>query len=380
MKILIKAPFSPYSGYGNDGIGMAQALLEMGLDVYLHPTHVSPPLPPQIASLLTKRLEAPFDLMIHHVDPAQLGLDEPGRRAAKVSIAWTMWESSTLDNLHARPAPRKRLANYDAVFAYDTVTAGAIEPHLGKSGPKLGVVQGGYWPQLWPYTERDWNSTRFGFCMEGQLHERKDPFVAIQAFSELKQEYPDEFEPAELHLKTNITGLHPGLEQMIPKLRVHYDVWPQDVLRAFYSKQHVLLAPSRGEGKNMPPIQFLSSGGTVIATNWGGHTQWLSPAYAYPLDFELRPVSGAHPACLQARASKQHLKALMLHTFRNRSEAREKGLRAANTIPGLCGWHPVMERLFLKLAELVPGGGHLLAEVRSQRARLNSTPVVPTYA
>jgi glycosyltransferase involved in cell wall biosynthesis len=378
VKILLKVALNPYSGYGSDGIGMAQCLLEMGMDVYLHPIHVSPPLPPQIASLLTKRLEAPFDLMIHHVDPAQLGLDQPARRAAKVAIGWTMWEYSSLENLKTKPSHRKRFGLYDAIIAYDTVTAGALEPHL--HGPKLGVVQGGYWPQLWPYMERDWHSDRFGFAMHGQLHERKDPFVAIQAFTELKMEYPDEFEPAELHLHTNIPGLHPAMEQVIPKLRIHYDVWPQDILREFYRKQHVLLAPSRGEGKNMPALEFLSTGGTVIATDWGGHQQWLSPAYGYPLDYELRPVSGAHPTCLNARASKDHLKALMLHTFRNRDEAREKGLRGSEAIPALCGWHPVMERLFVNLAELVPGGGHLLAAFRGTRAREFGTRGVSVYA
>lgn len=766
MKVLIKGAFNPFSGYGNDGCGMAQTLIDMGLDVYLHPLAVTPPLPPQIAALLTKRLEAPFDLMIHHVDPGQLGLDEPSRRAADVCVAWTMWEYSSLQNLKSRFSHRKRFANYDAVIAYDTVTAGALEPHLGKDRPKLGVVQGGYWPKLWPYAERDWHSERFGFaqpldarvltpdgwramgdlavgdfivdpaggiqkiqavlprgemdiyrvrladgsetrctadhlwrvrshsapewqvrslaeitrqglrdgtsyrwvlpdpvvdgeavelpldpyvlgallgdgacpgdrgrpvvlssadreivnrvsrglpaghelsfiavdgqcekwsivacgrssvacarcgtscrkliarslcrscyntehlrgrikewprrssngvsrviremglaghrawekfipqpylhasreqrlellrglmdtdgtvgtrvagkggttphfvttslqlahdvqalvrslggyagltlvgvrggqrsqyvvsvlvddcpfalerkarlwflrqkgllrkrrrrivsvepvgralvqcievsgddgvyvtddyivthnCMEGQLHQRKDPFVAIQAFQELKEELPEEFEPAELHLKTNITGLHPAIEEMIPKLRIHYDVWPHDVLQQFYAKQHVLLAPSRGEGKNLPALQFLSTGGTVIATNWGGHQQWLHPSYAYPLDYELRPVSGTYPDCLQARASKDHLKALMLHTFRNRNEAREKGRRGADMIPGICGWHPVMERLFANLAELVPGGGHLLAQYRSARARVNTPMQSVAYA
>lgn len=736
MKILIKAPFNPYSGYGNDGLGMTRALLEMGFDVYLHPTAVTPPLPPQIAALLTKRLEAPFDLMINHVDPGQLGLDQPARRAAKFCVAWTMWEYSTLDNLKARPSHRKRFGTYDAVFAYDTVTAGALEPHLGKNGPKLGVVQGGYWPELWPAMQRDWHSGRFGFAMEGQLHQRKDPFVAIQAFSELKQEHPDEFALAELHLKaqpvdakvltpagwveigdlvvgdticdahggtqvvegvypqgeqdiyevemvggartrctidhlwltrtpdtqayrvtslhqmradgltasnglrryripltapvrgakapcrhdaidpyvlglllgdggltqkavhfssadeelvkaltdyvaqlgcmlvkeptrsydyrvvnivrggpgqlagsrawelgrnplleilrslglmglraqdkhippeclfysaearlallrglmdtdgtvgtsvtfsttsralaagvtalvrslgglaacttpyvgrykdasgavhdgstvypvritmdtcpfgltrkveawtalwakrrhsyenkvgavrlvgraeavcikvssptqiyvtddyivthnTNVTGLHPAMEQTVDRLRIHYDVWPHDVLSEFYRAQHCLLAPSRGEGKNMPALQFMSSGGVVIATNWGGHRQWLSPAYSYPLDYELRPVSPTTPNCLQARASKDHLKHLMLHVFRNRTEAREKGALAASTIPGFCGWRPVMERFFIQLASLIPEAEPLLAASRAAPAR------APSYA
>ena len=84
MRILCKLPLNPFSGYGTDGIGIVRALLGAGCDVYLDPTFVSPPLPPDVAELLTKRLEAPFDLLIHHVDPAQMGLSPEARRAAKV--------------------------------------------------------------------------------------------------------------------------------------------------------------------------------------------------------------------------------------------------------------------------------------------------------
>ena len=367
MKVLLKVPLNPYSGYGNDGIGIAQALLRAGCDVYLQPLHVSPPLPREVAALLTRRLDAPFDLCIHHTDPGQLGISPETRRAAQTIVGWTMWEYSTLDNLHNRRSLRKRLQGYDVVLGYDSVSTGALTPYVSKPAVPA-TLQGGYWPQLWPAVSRDWTGDRFGFAMEGQLHERKDPFVAIQAFQELKEAHPEEFDGAELHLKTNIPGLHSAMQGWVPKLRVHYTVWPHDVLRDFYAAQHVLLAPSRGEGKNMPALQFLSTGGTVIATNWGGHTQWLHSSYAYPLDFTLAPIDGGHPKCLSARADKDHLKALMWHTYTHRSEARDKGAVAAAMIPDMCAWSAVMDRFFLRLAELVPGRGErLLADYQTQR-------------
>ncbi len=363
MRILVKTPLNPYSGYGNDGIGIVRALLRAGLDVSVDPAFVAPPLPDDIAQLLTRRLEAPYDLLLHHVDPAQMELSPQARRAAATTVAWTMWEYSSLDNLKGRSSLRKRLRQYDVVLGYDAVTTTAIRPYLTTS--TAGTLQGGFWPEDWQPITRDWHSPRFGFCMVGQLHQRKDPFVAVQAFQELKEEYPDEFEPAELHLKTNVLGLHPAMEQWIPKLRVHYATWPEDVLREFYGAQHVLLAPSRGEGKNMPALEFMSTGGTVIATNWGGHTQWLNREYAYPLDYTLVPIDAGKPNCRNARADKDHLKALMLHTFRNRDEVARKAAAAADTIPVMCHWSAVVERLFIQLANLVPGRGkHLLDAYR----------------
>jgi glycosyltransferase involved in cell wall biosynthesis len=325
-----------------------------------------PPLPADIAMLFTKRLDGPFDLTIQHVDPAQLEISPEARRAANIVIGWTMWEYTSLDNAPKRRGLTKRLSAFDAVFGYDTVTTTALKPYAGKT--KLGVLQGGFWPDEWGYLERDWHEPRFGFCMVGQLHQRKDPFVAIEAFRELKMQYPEEFGPAELHLKTNVPGLHSKLEEYVPGLRIHYAVWPVDTLRRFYADMHCLLAPSRGEGKNLPALEFLSTGGAVIATNWGGHAQWLSGAYAYPLDYTMAPIDGGHPRCMNARANKNHLKALMLHVFRERAEAARKGEAAARIIPQMCHWDTVIERLFMKISELVPGRGEVLLD-RFRRTR-----------
>lgn len=352
LKVLVKGPFSLYSGYGNDGIGLTRALMRSGADVYLQPTHVDAPLPEDVLSLLGKRLEAPFDLMIHHVDPMQFGIRPEERRASKITIGWTMWEYSSFANLKGRSYLAKAIKNYDLILGYDQVTVDCFKPYTGKTNsPKLSVLQGGFLPENWPKVERDWFSNRFGFAMCGVLSERKDPFVTIMAFKELKEEYPEEFEPAELHLKTTAPGLHSAMEQWVPKLRVHYDSWPEDVLKQFYSMQHVLCAPSRGEGKNMPALEFQSMGGAVIATNWGGHTGWLSSEYAYPLDYKLMPLDD-NPKVMNARADKDHMKQLMLHTFRNRAEVKRKADLAAQIIPEMMSWDSVVKKLYDKIAQL----------------------------
>lgn len=69
MKVLLRSPLSTYSGYGNDGLGIIQALLRRGCDVYLQPTHIDAPVPQNVANLLTKELKAPFDLYLTHTDP-----------------------------------------------------------------------------------------------------------------------------------------------------------------------------------------------------------------------------------------------------------------------------------------------------------------------
>jgi glycosyltransferase involved in cell wall biosynthesis len=250
VKILLQVPLSPYTGYGNDGLGMVRALIRWGADVYLQPTDVQAPLPPDVAYVLTKELEAPFDLTIVHVDPMRMAANDVMVQHSKMVIGWTMWEFSNFKNAKGRSKFRKNWEKFDALVAYDPVSKAALAEYY--DGPIL-VQQGGYWPQSWPFMERDWNEKNFYYCMVGMLGTRKDPFKAVQAFIELKQEYPEEFEPARLSLKTMAPGLHSAMERVHPWLRIYYDVWDDETLKAFYQSQHVLLAPSRGEGRTCPP-------------------------------------------------------------------------------------------------------------------------------
>lgn len=369
MKVLLKIPLSTYSGYGNDGIGMTQAFIRSGADVYLQPTGVEAPLPADVAALLTKELRAPFDLFINHVDPGLLECRPEISANVGLTVAWSMWEYTNLKNLAkpARKTLRKRMKHFDAFVGYSDLDNAMADYY---DGPIL-TQQGGFDPAGWEPIARDWHEDNFYFFMIGVLSERKDPFRAIRAFAELQREHEDFRQHARLSLKTTAPGLHSKMEEAYPGLRIYYDIWPVETVKAFYRDQHVLLAPSRGEGKNMPALEFMSTGGAVIATDFAGHKQWLSSQYAYPLNYALEPVDTDHPETFNARADVDHLKELMLHTFRNRDEARQKGELASKVIPMTHSWDTVIRRLIEQLREKVPEKGerlHLLAQMALQEA------------
>lgn len=367
MRVLLKAPVTPYSGYGQDGIALAQCLINWGCDVYLQPTTVDGPIPLEVLKLLTKHLEAPFDLIIVHVDPERLEATPGMKESSTMTIGWTMWEYTNLGPLFAKwkdipeeyrsrnavtpENMQSRLDTFDVLVAYDENSNQALSQY---ATVPVVTVQGGYSPAEWGYVKRNWDAPVFRFAMQGALHSRKGAMLAIDAFKELRDEHGEDFN-AELHMKSVPgTGLHPQMETWCPGLKIHYGVWRHVDLVKFYAEMHCLLAPSRGEGKNLPALQFLSTGGPVIATNWGGHTQWLSDSYAYLLDYELEedPRTGA----ASAAASKGHLKELMLHVYRNRSEAAAKGEIAARTIPLMCSWERAFERVLDHLPRVHPRG------------------------
>jgi glycosyltransferase involved in cell wall biosynthesis len=347
MKIILAIPLSVYSGYGRDGIGMTQALVRAGHDVYLHPEGVQSPLPPDVAMLLTKTLEGKFDLGIVHVAPDQMAPNKSLRMVCTTLIGWTMWEYTNMNNCPGHTKFKKEWEPYDALIAYDYNTADCLRPYFKKS---IHVVQGGFEPKGFEYHERDWSANPFFFGMIGVLSPRKNPFAAINAFSRLKQEEPDLMENARLILKTSTPGLHHGIEDSLPGVRVVYDVWNDTQVKDFYRRINVLLAPSRGEGKNLPCLEALSTGAGVIATNWGGHRVWMDESIAYPLDYDFIKVNHYQKnSPMWTEVKVDHLMSLMKHCLLNREEVRDKGRLASKIIPATCNWDARMAELFEKL-------------------------------
>jgi glycosyltransferase involved in cell wall biosynthesis len=351
MRVLLQVPLSIYTGYGNDGIGLGQALVRAGVDLYLAPDIVHSPIPQELALLLTKPSIGPFDLVISHLNPMALKGPET-KNENEISIGWTMWEWTNFDAAKDKHLLRRNLKNFDALVAYDEVTETALREYY--DGPII-KLQGGYDPDPWEYTERDWHSKTFNYFMLGVLNTRKDPFKSITAFKELKEEYPEEFAPARLTLKTTAPGLHSKLQETYPWLTIYYDVWALDVVKRFYASQHVLLAPSRGEGKNMPALEFQTTGGVVIGTNWAGHKEWMNEQFSYPVNYTLESEDVDYPETRNARVDMEHFKFRILETFRDRDKAHIKGQSAAGLIPMIRSWDKVTENLFELLRDLPNG-------------------------
>ena len=377
LKVIVKSPFSQFSGYGMDGFGIIRALHRWGCEVYAQPTWLDVPIPRDLMPIFGRELRGPFDLLINHWDPGHLFITREAREFCRVAVAWTMWEFAPAPGSTGRQhtgiagfrgagasTMRKRLQWFDLVLGYDDVSLAALEPYLRRSVHR-GVLQGGFDSGEWKVAERDWTGDRFGFIMHGALNDRKEPWIAIQAFNELKFEHGSEFEGATLALHTNAPGnLFPELNVPFEaqKIRIFVDAFDRRTLEEFYAAGHCLLAPSRGEGKNLPALEMMATGGTVAATNFGGHTQWMNADYAYPLGYELTPMFPDKPwAAHYARVPVEHMKEVIWHIWTHRAEARQKGELASRIIPQMCDWQAVIERLFRRIGDQVTGPGPEIA-------------------
>jgi hypothetical protein len=372
LKVLVKSPYSQYSGYGTDGYGIIRALREWGCDVYAQPTWLDVPVPRDLLPVFAKELAGPFDLLINHWDPAHLGITREARQFSRVAVAWTMWEfaggpgkdgqgvSGLVPHCKGRSGLPSTLRWFDMVLGYDEVSLAALEPYIPRRVHR-GVLQGGFDAGMWKPAERDWHGDRFGFIMHGALNARKCPWTAIEAFTQLKFEKGPEFEGASLALHTNAPGtLFPELNGPFKdqRLRVFVEAFDKATLDEFYRAGHCLLAPSRGEGKNLPALEFQATGGVVAATDFGGHRQWLNADYAYPLDYELKPTFEDQPwAAHDARVPVEHMKERIWHIYTHRAEAKRKAQLASRIIPQMCDWQVVIENLFRRVRDVVDGPG-----------------------
>lgn len=347
---------------------------------------VDVPIPEDLLHLFAKTLSGPFDLTINHWDPAHLEIRKEARGMTRCAVAWSMWEFSPApaavemlgeDGQSYLAEPKSglephcenldtmtdRLSMFDLFLGYDQVTLDCFAPYLPEHTVPA-VLQGGYESGEWRPVERDWSDDAdFMFGQHGALNRRKQVWLVIQAFNELKHERGREFAGAKLGIHSMTPGVFPELNKIMERQRVKVwmDAWDHQTLLDYYQACHCLLYPSMGEGKNLPALEFQSTGGVVAGTNYAGHTGWMNPEYSYPLDYELKPLLPERPdAAHCAIVSKEHLKDTMWHIYTHRAEAREKGLTASRTIPAMCDWNVVVKNLFERIRHNVPHNGELI--------------------
>jgi glycosyltransferase involved in cell wall biosynthesis len=416
FRCLVKGPFSLFSGYGHDTFELVRALHNWGADVYVQPVWLDVPIPPDLIHLFAKPLEGPFDLTINHWDPAHLEITRHAREATRLAVAWTMWEMTSLyphcDDVDAiteedlaewndawrrgwaakgEPAPpfpvkqdkdgiREHLRWFDCVLAYSEVSMQALEPHIPEHVHR-GVLQGGFEASEWKYMERDWSDDAvFRFGMHGALNRRKEPFLVLQAFLELCDEHPEFKEKARLLFHTTAPGVFPEMNEIYERsgigVRVWMETWPKERLEQYYQACHALVYPSHGEGKNLPALEHAATGGVELVTDWSGHQQWLRDDCAYPLACTVEPMFAGKPELAHwAVVDIAEVKRAMWHVFTHRAEAKAKGELASRLIPQMCSWDAVVEALFRRLRDLVPGQGEIVCNLAMACRRDREVPV-----
>jgi glycosyltransferase involved in cell wall biosynthesis/tetratricopeptide (TPR) repeat protein len=110
-------------------------------------------------------------------------------------------------------------------------------------------------------------------------------------------------------------------------------------MASLYQLVDCYVLPSRGEGWGRPYMEAMATGLPVIATNWSGNTEFMSPTNSYLIDYRLEDVPErawrevlTYRGHRWAEPSLGHLKTLMREVYENPDKARLIGVKAAGDI------------------------------------------------
>ena len=144
-----------------------------------------------------------------------------------------------------------------------------------------------------------------------------------------------------------------------PKIVFIGDVLTENQMADLINTCDCYVAPSYGEGLNLPALQAMSCGKPVIATNWGGHTEFIDPMISLPIgvdkitnvdaimlekDFNYTNHQWAVPSAL-------HLARLMRWCHNNREEASQIGYAAREYVKQMFNYEKIGKTLLRKFEQ-----------------------------
>lgn len=345
MRVLWRGYCYGTSGYASAGRGLLLALRDLGVQIQLQP--VSPG--HRNSNLMTRHLrelqemEAPFKspapIAVQHVVPHKFQF------LADWNVGVTYWETTRI------PKEWVEICNrMDHIVLFSQVNLAAFQDSgvttpidVIPSGVDTTFASGERQTPLNPIVSKD----VFIFLSISEWVPRKGFDLLIRAYLEEFSKKDDVILFIKTKLRNQTAQILKDVEDLKctvsrvdkPTIIVHVDPLSQEQLKWLYHLGDAYVLASRGEGVGLTYLEAGVMGLPVIATGWGGHTEYLNQDNSYLLDYRMLP---AHPSqvCpwyapdqLWAEPDFDHLRQLMRHVYNNKPEAaRKASLLQSNTL------------------------------------------------
>ncbi|MBV5347124.1 glycosyltransferase family 4 protein, partial [bacterium] len=207
----------------------------------------------------------------------------------------------------------------------------------------------------------------FGFV--SQWTERKDPLSLLKAYwyafqnnenvALVMKTYRSSYAESEKDaIRSTIKRLKSIMVfDSFPKLYYISDMLTEDEMRGLYKRMDCYVTLDRGEGWGLGPFQAGAYGKPVIATGFGGVTEFLKDDNSYLVDYTLSPTHGMpfspwyRSEQLWAQADVAHGAQLMQEVFNNQEAAKETGTRLQTYIHEYFSHEVVGARMLKEIEE-----------------------------
>lgn len=252
-------------------------------------------------------------------------------------VCFTMWESTRMPSSFARS-----LGWYDQILVPCQHNVELFSGfHADVKMVPLGVDDVYWCPQPDP-------TGPFRFAAGGSLWSRKGLDVVVKAFNRLK--LPD----AELHIKAAPHARDvPPIN--FPNVFLHRQWMTVNEQREWFAKAHVWVAPARGEGFGLMPLQAISMGIPTILSDTSGQKEFKHLASGViPCRKSTASIGG-----LWDEPDEQTLTDLMVDHYQNWVERRRQALTRRGQVAQF-SWVEAVNQL----VEAVPEGRLLSTRTR----------------
>lgn len=337
------SPCYDSSGYAKAARGYILALHRLGIPITVSPISfesIKPDLGKDgeiIKSLTNKKID--YNIVIMHCTPEFYSkYKEPD----KLNIGYTIWETTKLHPTWAGYINNnvdKVLVGCDwniDVFKDSGVTVPvAVVPHAIPIDDNV---------QAKKYDIKVISKDTFVFYDIFQWVERKDPVSLIKSYwYAFREGKADVALVLKAHRGDYTEGEKEAIRSTINRLKqvtifdnyapIYFvsDLLTEDEVRGLHNRCDCYVTLNRGEGFGLSPFQAGSYGKPVIATNFGGVTEYLKSDNSFLVDYTLTPVHGM-PWSPWYKADQLWAQANILdaadkikYVYEHQKEAKEKG-------------------------------------------------------
>jgi glycosyltransferase involved in cell wall biosynthesis len=268
-------------------------------------------------------------------------------------VAVWYWESDVVpETVPARPAP------FDEVWAPTRFIAEAFRRRV--TVPVVPMLPGVELPRFTPRPRADFGlrDDRFLFLFTfdmASLMARKNPLAVVEAF---RRAFRRE-EPVELVVKVargdespaDIAALSAACAA--DNVTLINELWPRERLLALMACCDCYVSLHRSEGLGLGMAETMLMGKPVIATNYSGNLDFLTPETGYLVGGVRVPVPESvpqyPPGSHWVEPSVEHAAQQMRHVFERRDEAKATGERARAALTELMSLQAAGQRMATRL-------------------------------
>ncbi|MFZ5644969.1 MAG: glycosyltransferase family 4 protein [Bacillota bacterium] len=356
MQLIWKARFFDITGYSTVARGCVLALDRMGANIKIIQVGKGTPLkiPPEARERISRMTLRPFErpsdtVFIRH------GFPDHFEKHGAFSMGMSVWEANTI-----HPRWRDWCNKMDAIAVpsrmnVEAFSAGGVHKpvELVRYGVEEDFLKPGEYRDI--FSGRDY--PLFKFLSVFDWIYRKGYDILVRAFWEefsrndgvclmIKTGFGRPFMGARENILADMNRLKDLYRPRKNAAPVYFftgDAQPANMVNLYRSCDCFVL-PSRGEGAGLPLLEAGSLGTPVIATGWGGQTDFLDEDNSFLVEYDMVPVPiQRHCPYYQpdqnwAQPRVEDLRKKMRWVLENRSESLKKGRALRDIVTGHYTW------------------------------------------